>query len=180
MVKAWRANKAANRVGAATRLPVNFPRKLSRTIIDQRIASLENLRFRLVSSLQNRASARTECFQIKDHGSRPRGYLSDGLDRHYPEKAPVHRVTVDGFWIDRHLSPIASSATFVNATGYATFAEIRPTRRISDACRNAQCRLTCVHSAQGSRGPYCGEWWTFAFGANWRRPEAATAISADR
>ena len=24
-----------------------------------------------------------------------------GSDRHYPEEAPVHRVTVDGFWIDR-------------------------------------------------------------------------------
>ncbi|MEA2985418.1 MAG: formylglycine-rating enzyme [Alphaproteobacteria bacterium] len=24
-----------------------------------------------------------------------------GSDRHYPEEAPVHRVTVDAFWIER-------------------------------------------------------------------------------
>ena len=24
-----------------------------------------------------------------------------GSDHHYPEEAPAHRVTVDGFWIDR-------------------------------------------------------------------------------
>ena len=32
-----------------------------------------------------------------------------GSDRHYPEEAPAHRVTVDGFWIDRRPSPTASS-----------------------------------------------------------------------
>ena len=29
------------------------------------------------------------------------GTFRMGSDRHYPEEAPVHRVTVDGFWIDR-------------------------------------------------------------------------------
>src|SRR4051794_7397202 len=31
----------------------------------------------------------------------PGGTFRMGSDRHYPEEAPVHRVTVDGFWIDR-------------------------------------------------------------------------------
>ena len=30
------------------------------------------------------------------------GTFRMGSDRHYPEEAPVHRVTVDGFWLDRH------------------------------------------------------------------------------
>ena len=30
----------------------------------------------------------------------PGGTFRMGSDRHYPEEAPVHRVTVDGFWID--------------------------------------------------------------------------------
>ena len=32
----------------------------------------------------------------------PGGELGMGSDRHYPEERPVHRVTVDGFWIDRY------------------------------------------------------------------------------
>ena len=31
----------------------------------------------------------------------PGGTFRMGSDNHYPEEAPVHRVTVDGFWIDR-------------------------------------------------------------------------------
>ena len=31
----------------------------------------------------------------------PGGTFRMGSDDHYPEEAPVHRVTVDGFWIDR-------------------------------------------------------------------------------
>src|SRR5438874_13666946 len=31
----------------------------------------------------------------------PGGTYRMGSDHHYPEEAPVHRVTVDGFWIDR-------------------------------------------------------------------------------
>src|ERR1700733_11006914 len=54
------------------------------------------------------------------------GTFRMGSDRHYPEEAPVHRATVDGFWIDR--TPVTNRAfrKFVNATGYITFAEIPP------------------------------------------------------
>src|SRR5215469_16698973 len=31
----------------------------------------------------------------------PGGTFRMGSDRHYPEEAPVHRVTVGGFWIDQ-------------------------------------------------------------------------------
>ena len=31
----------------------------------------------------------------------PGGTFRMGSDHHYPEEAPVHRVTVEGFWIDR-------------------------------------------------------------------------------
>jgi formylglycine-generating enzyme required for sulfatase activity len=32
----------------------------------------------------------------------PGGAFLMGSDHHYPEEAPAHQVTVDGFWIDRH------------------------------------------------------------------------------
>jgi Sulfatase-modifying factor enzyme 1 len=52
-----------------------------------------------------------------------------GSDHHYPEEAPAHRVVVDKFWIDR--TPVTNAAfrRFVNATGYVTFAEIKPDAR---------------------------------------------------
>src|SRR6202035_570648 len=49
-----------------------------------------------------------------------------GSDRHYPEEAPTHRVSVDGFWIDRTPVTNRQFRKFVEATGYVTFAEIAP------------------------------------------------------
>jgi formylglycine-generating enzyme required for sulfatase activity len=54
------------------------------------------------------------------------GTFRMGSDEHYPEEAPVHRVTVDGFWIDRAPVTNREFRKFVNATGYITFAEIPP------------------------------------------------------
>src|SRR5579871_5423584 len=56
----------------------------------------------------------------------PGGTFRMGSDKHYPEEAPVHRVTVDGFWIDRTPVTNRQFRKFVNATGYVSFAEIPP------------------------------------------------------
>ena len=50
----------------------------------------------------------------------PGGTFRMGSDRHYPEEAPVHRATVDGFWIDRTPVTNRQFRKFVNATGYVT------------------------------------------------------------
>src|SRR5689334_13792109 len=56
----------------------------------------------------------------------PGGTYRMGSERHYPEEAPVHRVTVSGFWMDR--APVTNSQfqRFVAETGHVTFAEIPP------------------------------------------------------
>ena len=46
-----------------------------------------------------------------------------GSDSHYPEEAPAHRVTVDGFWMESHQVTNAQFAEFVDTTGYLTVAE---------------------------------------------------------
>ncbi|MDW9739334.1 SUMF1/EgtB/PvdO family nonheme iron enzyme, partial [Sinorhizobium meliloti] len=49
-----------------------------------------------------------------------------GSNDHYPEEAPVHPVTVDGFWIDEAPVTNRQFLEFVNATGHVTFAEKKP------------------------------------------------------
>ena len=56
----------------------------------------------------------------------PGGTFRMGSDKHYPEEAPVHRVTVDGFWIDRTPVTNRQFKDFVRTTGHKTFAEIPP------------------------------------------------------
>src|SRR5690242_5614140 len=56
----------------------------------------------------------------------PGGMFRMGSDQHYPEEAPVHHVTVDGFWMDRAPVTNRQFRAFVEATGYVTFAEIAP------------------------------------------------------
>ena len=103
----------------------------------------------------------------------PGGTFRMGSDRHYPEEAPVHRVTVDGFWIDRTPVTNREFRAFVEATGHVTFAEIAPdpeglSRR---AAAHAQGRLAGVHSAASIGRPARLEpWWNFKFGADWRHP----------
>ena len=56
----------------------------------------------------------------------PGGTFRMGSDKHYPEEAPVNRVTVGGFWIDRTPVTNREFRKFVNTTGHITFAEIKP------------------------------------------------------
>jgi formylglycine-generating enzyme len=44
-------------------------------------------------------------------------------DRFYPEEKPVHKVTVDAFWIDKYPVTNKAFSDFVSATNYLTVAE---------------------------------------------------------
>jgi formylglycine-generating enzyme required for sulfatase activity len=56
----------------------------------------------------------------------PGGTFRMGSDKHYPEEAPVHQVTVSDFRIDRTPVTNRQFGEFVKATGHVTFAEIPP------------------------------------------------------
>jgi formylglycine-generating enzyme required for sulfatase activity len=68
----------------------------------------------------------------------PAGTFRMGSNDHYPEEAPVHRVTVDGFWIDR--TPVANRQ-------FKAFGEILPDPKNYRLAAHARCRLTGVLAA---------------------------------
>jgi len=97
-----------------------------------------------------------------------------GSDKHYPEEAPAHRVTVTGFHIDAYPVTTAQYRDFVKATGYLTVAEraanpddypgARPELLVpSSTVFKRPDRLVDMHN------PY--NWWTYVPGANWRYPQ---------
>jgi len=104
----------------------------------------------------------------------PGGTFRMGSDGHYPEEAPAHPVTVDGFWIDPHPVTNAEFARFVRATRYVTVAE-----RPADPARYPGARPELLVPASSVfRGPdhpvpltdpY--QWWTYVPGADWRHPD---------
>jgi formylglycine-generating enzyme len=54
------------------------------------------------------------------------GTFRMGSDNYYPEEAPVHRVAVDGFWIDSTPVTNRQFRVFVKETGYRTTADVPP------------------------------------------------------
>jgi formylglycine-generating enzyme required for sulfatase activity len=103
----------------------------------------------------------------------PGGTFSMGSDKHYPEEAPVHRVTVDGFWMD--VTPVTNRQfrEFVGATGRTTFAEIPPDPRDYPGALPHMLYAGSLVFTPPSRPVDLrnwGEWWSFMKGADWRHP----------
>ena len=103
----------------------------------------------------------------------PGGTFRMGSDRHYPEEAPVHRVTIDSFWIDHTPVTNRDFRKFVNTTGYVTLAEIVPDAKdypgaLTHMLKAGSLVFTPPKHAVDLRD--FGQWWKFKFGANWRRP----------
>ena len=103
----------------------------------------------------------------------PGGTFRMGSDKHYPEEAPAHRVTVDGFWIDRHPVTNRQFREFVKATGHVTFAEIAPDPKdypgILPHMIYAGSLMFSPPKHPVSLRDF-SQWWTFAKGADWRHP----------
>ncbi len=97
-----------------------------------------------------------------------------GSDKHYPEERPVHRVSVDGFWIDRYPVTNERFARFVEATGHVTFAEIPPDpAQYPGALPHMLYAGSLVFvkpDGPVDRRNYAN-WWTFMRGADWRHPQ---------
>jgi sulfatase modifying factor 1 len=104
----------------------------------------------------------------------PGGTFRMGSDSHYPEEAPVHRVTVDGFWMDRTPVTNRQFKAFVKATGHVTGAEIAPDPNDYPGALPHMLyagSLVFVPPARPVDFRNWSEWWTFLKGADWRHPD---------
>jgi formylglycine-generating enzyme len=103
----------------------------------------------------------------------PGGTFWMGSDRHYPEEAPIHRATVDGFWMDRYPVTNRQFRKFVRATGHITYAEIPPDPKdYPGALPHMLFAGSLVFTRPAGQVDLrnWAEWWTFLKGADWRHP----------
>ena len=101
------------------------------------------------------------------------------------DSRPIHRVYVDGFWMDATEVTNEAFAKFVEATGYVTIAERAP--RAEDFPGAPPGNLVAgavVFSPPGHAVPLNDhfQWWSYVRGANWRHPEgpASRLVGRDR
>ena len=103
----------------------------------------------------------------------PGGNFLMGSDRHYPEEAPAHKVTVDGFWMDRTPVTNAEFARFVAETGHFTLAETPPNPADYPGAKpELLVPASAVFRRPGRRVNLRNhyDWWIYVPGADWRHP----------
>jgi formylglycine-generating enzyme len=113
----------------------------------------------------------------------PGGTFAMGAEHFYPEEAPVRRVTVDGFWIDRAPVTVAQFRRFASETRYVTVAE----RPLDPADYPGVERAALVPGSlvfHKTPGPVdlrdVRSWWRYVPGACWYRPEGPGSSAAGR
>jgi formylglycine-generating enzyme len=103
----------------------------------------------------------------------PGGTFAMGSEDFYPEEGPVHRVSVDGFWIDASPVTAAEFRRFVRESAYVTVAE-RPLE--AGLYPGAEPELLVPGSIvfRMSSAPVDLDenrnWWEYVPGACWKRP----------
>ena len=103
----------------------------------------------------------------------PGGTFRMGSDKHYPEEAPAHRVTVDGFWMDRYPVTNRQFREFVRATRHVTVAEITPDPKDYPGMLPHMIYAGSLMFSPPAHPVSLrdfSQWWTFAKGADWRHP----------
>ena len=87
---------------------------------------------------------------------------------------PIHRVYVDGFWMDATDVTNAEFEKFVKATSYVTIAERTPTKEeFPTAPPESLVAGSIVFTPTSGPVPLTNHyrWWRYQHGANWRHPE---------
>jgi formylglycine-generating enzyme len=101
------------------------------------------------------------------------GTFAMGSEDFYPEERLVHRVSLDGFWIDERPVTAADYRRFVRATDYVTVAE-RPLDPAEYPDADPELLVPGSLVFRKAAGPVdLGDyrnWWEYLPGASWKRP----------
>ncbi|MFT3823700.1 MAG: formylglycine-generating enzyme family protein [Chitinophagaceae bacterium] len=92
------------------------------------------------------------------------------------DATPVHRVYIDGYFIDESEVTNAQFAAFVKATGYVTVAEKKPTKEEFPGATEGNLVAGSVVFAPPANEVELNnhyQWWQYVPGANWRHPLGA-------
>jgi formylglycine-generating enzyme required for sulfatase activity len=103
----------------------------------------------------------------------PGGTYRMGSDKHYPEERPTHRVTIDGFWIDRCPVTNAKFRRFVEDTTHTTFAEVPPDPADYPGALPEMLHagsLVFIKPPRSFGRDNLRNWWHWVKDANWRQP----------
>lgn len=104
----------------------------------------------------------------------PGGTFLMGSNEFYPEERPVHRATVDAFWMDAHPVTNSEFGRFVRETGYATIAERAPDPAHYPGVDPALLVPGSLIFRQPRRPVPLHDpraWWAYVPGACWHSPE---------
>jgi formylglycine-generating enzyme required for sulfatase activity len=99
------------------------------------------------------------------------------------DSRPIHRVYVDGFWMDTTVVTNTQFAKFVEATGYVTIAERTPRAEDFPAAPPENLVAGAVVFAPPAHPVPLNnqlQWWSYVKHANWRHPEGPESSIAGR
>ncbi len=92
----------------------------------------------------------------------------------FPDSKPVHKVTVNSFYMDVHEVTNAQFAAFVKATGYKTVAEQQlDPKDYPNIPASALVPGSAVFSPPSNKVSLDNpmQWWKYVAGANWQHPQ---------
>ena len=101
----------------------------------------------------------------------------------FRDARPMHRVSVDGFWMDTTEVTNAQFTQFVVATGYLTLAERKPSPEDYPNATPEQLVLGSIVFAPPTHDVALDnayQWWQYVPGANWRHPEGPDSSIKNR
>jgi formylglycine-generating enzyme required for sulfatase activity len=109
----------------------------------------------------------------------PGGTFWMGSSSGHSDEQPVHRVTLDGFWMDK--TPVSNEefARFVKATGYITVAERTPDPKdFPGVPADKLVAGALVFSPPAGKDVPLDNpsgWWKYVAGADWRHPQGPSS-----